>query len=162
MRLVFLCREQPWRDDSGAVMRNYQLALGLSREHRVTLVTFSKPELPRNPRYDTLRDACEDIVEVPQATCVFSQTHRFAEWASSTARLGVLLSPCTPRSIARWHSAEFVAALRSLRMSGDFDAVVASRPALAGMSREAGFPRVLVDLPDLESAMMQRELSSTP
>ena len=99
---------------------------------------------------------------MPQATCVFSQTHRFEDWASAATRFGVLLSSPTPRSIARWHSTAFVSALRRLRETGRFDAVVASRPALADMAGEAGFPRILVDLPDLESAMMRRALSSMP
>jgi glycosyltransferase involved in cell wall biosynthesis len=160
MRLVYLCREQPWRDHSGALMRNYQLVSALAREHRVTLVTFSRPEVERNTRFDTLAGICEDIVEVPQATCAFSLTFRYEDWVGALTRLGVLLSSPTPRQIRRWQSVEFVDALRRLRRAGD-DVVVASRPALAEMARDAGFTRILLDLPDMESAMVSRGLSAT-
>jgi glycosyltransferase involved in cell wall biosynthesis len=159
MRLVFLCREQPWRDHSGALMRNYQLIAALARDHRVTLVTFSRPEVERNSRLEKLDDLCEDIVEVPQATCAFSLTFRYEDWVGPFTRLRALLSSLEPRQVRRWRSAEFVAALRRRRALGD-DVVVASRPALAEMARDAGFSRILVDLPDLESALVHRGLSA--
>jgi hypothetical protein len=160
MRLVFLCREQPWRDTSGALMRNYQLIAALAREYRVTLVTFSRPEVGRNSRFDKLKDLCEDIVEIPQATCAFSLTHRYEDWMGPFTRLGALFSSREPRHVRRWRSAELVDALRRVRAAGD-DVVVASRPALAEMARDAGFTRILIDLPDLESALGRRRLSAS-
>jgi polysaccharide biosynthesis protein PslH len=140
-------------------MRNYQLIAGLAGEHRVTLVTFSRPEVGRNSRFDKLRDMCEDIIEVPQATCAFSLTFRYEDWIGPFTRLGALLSSREPRQIRRWRSTEFVDMLRRLRAIGD-DVVVASRPALAEMARDAGFSRILVDLPDLESELVHRDLTA--
>ncbi len=159
MRIVFLCREQPWRDQSGALMRNYQLVAALARAHRVTLVTFSRPEVGRNSRFDKLNEMCDEIVEVPQATCTFSVTHRYEDWVGPLTRLRALVSSRQPRHVRRWRSAEFVDTLRRLRAVGD-DVVVASRPALAEMARDAGFSRILLDLPDLESGLVHRGLSA--
>ena len=161
MRVVYLCREQPWRDHSGGLMRNYQLITGLAGAHRVTLVTFSHPAVQRNSRYDELDGICEDIIEVPQATCAFSHTSRYEDWTGAVERLGTLLSSREPRQIRRWRSPEFVDTLRRLRTGGDA-VVVAARPAMAEMAREAGFTRILLDLPDLESELVDRSLSARP
>jgi len=162
MRLIFLCREQPWEDHSGAQMRNYRLIAGLAREHRVTLVTFSKPNVGRNSRFDELSRSCDDIIEVPLATCNFVRTRRYEDWAGAGTRLTTLLSSREPRHVRRWRSSALVETLRRIRANGGFDVVVASRPPLAEMARDAGFQRILLDLPDLESAVMQRDLSLSP
>ena len=162
MRLLFLCREQPWRDSTGGTKRNLRLASGLAQDHRVTMVTFSKPGVSRNSAFDTLARACDDVIEVPLETCVLNQTDRFEDSAAAARRLATLLSTRRPRGVQRWRSPAFVEALRQLRARNHVDAVFASRPPVAEMALEAGFDRVLVDLPDLESALMRRKLSHDP
>ena len=158
MRVFFVCREQPWRNETGAFKRNDRLIHGLAREHSVTLVTFAKSGAPRNAAFATLRDACEDIVEIPEETCRFARSTGLETWSSSPQRLRALLSSRLPRSVARWESPEMVGALRRLRSSGTRDVVFASRAATAESALRAGFERVVVDLPDLDSEFAYRTL----
>lgn len=162
MRLLFLCREQPWRDSTGGRKRNLRLALGLAEEHRMTMVTFSKPGVSHDSAFDVLARACDDLIEVPLETCILNGTDRFEDSAAAAKRLATLLSSRTPRVVRRWHSPVFVETLRQLRAHNPFDAVFASRPPVADMALEAGFDRILVDIDDMESAMMRRKLSHDP
>lgn len=159
MKLLFLCNEQPWPPKSGAVQRNYHLIAGLAREHKLTLVTLVKSSVVRDPSADSLYALCDDVIEISQSGCAFGRTTRFNETAEATARLGTLLSSLRPRLVLRWSSTELVDALRRLRVTRQFDAVIAPRAYMGEMARRAGFERVLVDLPDLESVAMRRLLS---
>jgi polysaccharide biosynthesis protein PslH len=159
MKLLFLSNEQPWPPKSGAVLRNYHLIVGLARHHDVTLVTLVKPTAARDDSIDSLYNLCESVVEVSQSSCIASTTTRYNETAEARDRLRALLSSRSPRSIRRWSSEELVDKLRRLRATTKFDAVMASRAYMGEMAMQAGFDRVLVDLPDLESVAMRRLLA---
>jgi glycosyltransferase involved in cell wall biosynthesis len=159
MKLLFLCNEQPWPAKSGAVLRNHHLIAGLAREHDVTLVTFVKPGAARDDSIDSLHNVCDSVVEVSQSSCVAGRTTRYNETAEARDRLRTLLSSRSPRSIRRWSSEELIDRLRQLRAATKFDAVMAARAYMGEMAMQAGFDRVLIDLPDLESVAMRRLLA---
>lgn len=160
MRIVFACSEQPWGPPYGGILRNYHLILGLAREHSVTLVTFSRDDIPRSPSTEALFDACDEVIEVPSDTCTFGHTKRYEETAEARERLAALVSSRMPRSIRRWQSPAFVEALRRVRASRKVDAVLAARAFVAERALEAGYDRVLVDMPDLESVALRTLLTT--
>lgn len=158
MRILFVCREQPWRNETGALKRNHRLITGLAREHPVTLVTFAKSGAPHTAAFTALREMCEDVIEVPEETCVFGRSAHLEEWSGGADRLRSLVGSRLPRSIARWESREMVEALRRLRVTAKPVVVFASRAASGEAALRAGFERVLVDLPDLDSEFAYRTL----
>ncbi len=160
MRIVFACSEQPWGPPYGGLLRDYHLILGLAREHAVTLVTLSRANIPRSAGTEPLFDACEEVIEIPHETCVYRQTPRYNESAEAVDRLTALVSSRMPRSIRRWESPAFVDALRRVRESRKVDAVLAGRAFVAERALEAGYERVLVDMPDLDSAALHALLTT--
>jgi glycosyltransferase involved in cell wall biosynthesis len=159
MKILFLCNEQPWPPNSGAVLRNFHLISGLARQHTVTLVTLAKSSTRRDDSANSLSTLCDEVIEISQSSCAFGQTTRYNDTAEATDRLRALVSSPTPRLVRRWASPVFVDTLRRLRSTTAFDAVIASRAYIAEMAKRAGFERVLVDLPDLESLAMRRLLT---
>ncbi len=155
MRIIYACGEQPWGPSFGGILRDYHLVLGLAREHAVTLVTFGTAGVERGPTFAPLLDACEQIIEVPKSSRTFSQSRQFEDSADARQRLNALFSSRWPRTLRRWESPAFVDALRTVRDGGKVDAVIAARAFVAERALEAGYARVLVDMPDLEYAAMK-------
>jgi polysaccharide biosynthesis protein PslH len=158
MRIVYACAEQPWGPPYGALLRDYHLILGLAREHAVTLVTFAKANIPRGPQAELLFDACEEVIEISRDTCPLGK--RYDESADARDRLTALFSSRQPLSIRRWESPPFVDALRRVRESRKVDAVLAARAFVGERALEAGYERVVVDMPDLESAALHAMLTT--
>jgi len=63
VNVVFVCRQNPWRLDGGALIRNYWMIRALAREHRVHLVTAGGGEAAPAD----FAVACASITQFPQA-----------------------------------------------------------------------------------------------
>jgi len=64
--------------------------------------------------------------------------------------------------VRRWWSAEAVEHLKKLRQNTNFDLVWCERAHLAEAARAAGLENILVDLADLESEGLEREIAKLP
>src|SRR4051794_6391730 len=161
MNILAVSRERLWPAHSGAVQRSFHLISGLARTHRVTLASLVSPRVAVSQDPYPLREVCDEVIEISQQTCVFHRSGLYNDWAPATKRLAALAVARLPRSVQRWQSDELVARLAELRARGRFDAVWAERTYMAEAARRAGFERIVVDLPDLESVAMHRALSQS-
>lgn len=76
MNVVFVCQQNPWRLDGGALIRNYWMVRALAREHRVDLVTAGAAgeAIP-----DDFARACASISRFPRATGALGRARRVAQ-----------------------------------------------------------------------------------
>lgn len=159
MRLLFLSDFCPWPLDNGYRQRIYHLVLELSRHHEVTLATV----MPRALRGQPFPPAehCVDLIPLSTEGCDFNHTKRFERWAPFLNRVTTLFGSPLPNMIRRWRSVEILATLKELHKHRTYDAVWAERPYIAELAKEAGFKRIVVDLPDIESQLFERVLSGS-
>jgi glycosyltransferase involved in cell wall biosynthesis len=73
MKFLFVCQQNPWRLDSGALIRNYWMIRALAREHEVHLATADESD---DPLPEDFRDVCASIEHFPRATGVFGRIGR--------------------------------------------------------------------------------------
>src|SRR4051794_38226906 len=104
MRILAVGTERLWPPQSGAVQRSYHLVSGLARQHAVTLLSLVRANLPAPNKQDPLRELCENVIEIPKSTCLFSRTDKYNDWSTAPDRLAALVSTRFPRTLQRWHS----------------------------------------------------------
>jgi glycosyltransferase involved in cell wall biosynthesis len=120
MNILFLSRWFPFPRDNGSKLRIFHLLRGLSKEHHVTLLSFSDAPLSSvsdNPGGDM---PCDEVQVVPWKP--FNRK-------SAEARLG-LLSPL-PRSLLDTHSPQMDSLIRSTLKRRKIDLVIASQLSMA-------------------------------
>src|SRR6202521_3429363 len=154
MRLLFLSDFCPWPLNNGYRQRVYHLIQALTRVHEVTLATL----MPESIAADEFPPAahCAELIRLSDVDCEYRSTVRYERWAPARHRLAALLSSPYPNVVRRWRSAGIGPQLVNLLRRGHFDAVWAERPFIAELARRAGFTRILVDLPDVESVAAAR------
>ena len=156
MTILFLSDFCPWPLDNGYRQRVYHLVQSLARVHSVTLATVMPPALRGQP-FPPAQN-CVDLVPLSDADCVFRHTNDFERWAPAARRLSSLVTSPYPNVIRRYRSGEIGRALVELSRRS-FDVVWAERPFIAELARRAGFRRIAIDLPDIESVSFSRELN---
>jgi glycosyltransferase involved in cell wall biosynthesis len=160
MRILFLSDFCPWPLDNGYRQRIYNLIVALSSRHQVTLASV----MPDEVSADAFPPGsyCAAVISLSTANCPFSHTRRFERWARPWDRLCTLFESPLPSIVRRWQSPDILTILKDLRKREQFDIVWAERPFIAELAREAGFARIVVDLPDIETVAFARALFATP
>jgi glycosyltransferase involved in cell wall biosynthesis len=159
MRILFLSDFCPWPLDPGYRQRIYHLLQALARRHTVTLVTIMTDDLRDRP-FPPATD-CVELIPLSPDGCLSQRTRRFERWASGRERIAALLSSPYPNQIRRFYSVDILRVLRQLRTNESFDFVWAERAPAAELARKAGFKRIVVDLPDIETKVLARFLQKS-
>ncbi len=120
MHILFLTQVLPYPLDAGPKVRAYHMLRHLSRQHRVTLVSFTRPDDPP-AALAHLREVCAAVHTVPI---------RRSAWRNVRAALRGLLTGL-PITIARDDSAEMAARLRRLTAETRFDVIHADQLSMA-------------------------------
>lgn len=163
MRVLFVAHLYPWPAVTGNELRVFHLLRGIALRHSVTLVALTPGGGPNRPggEGDPLAGLCERVIAVSDATCAF-RAPRPRGGALLRWRVRTLLSDPLPWEVRDWDCPELLDTLRTLRASGQFDAVWVERAYIAEMVKRAGFSRIIVDLDDLLSVAEARELRLMP
>jgi glycosyltransferase involved in cell wall biosynthesis len=159
MKILLLSDTYPWPLDNGAIQRVYHLLTPLAAEHHVTLVAGRRGRLSTQEA-SALEDLGVRVHVVENSEVLDRPDGPYGLWRPIGSQLFDLLRMSQPMTVRRWWSDAIVARLRELRRSEHYDLVWAVRPPLAEMARAAGWPRVLVDLPDLDSVAATRAIST--
>src|SRR6185503_10014512 len=115
MKILFLSRWFPYPTTNGSKLRIYNLLRGLSKDHDVTLLSFTdQPDA--NPAAAEIRSLCSDVFVVPW---------REFDPRSKRARLGLL--SLTPRSLVDTFSADMAQTITRLLTAQHYDLVIASQ-----------------------------------
>jgi glycosyltransferase involved in cell wall biosynthesis len=132
--ILFLTQVLSYPLDAGPKVRSYHMLRHLAGKHRVTLVSFVRPDDPPEA-VEHLRGICHAVHPVPM---------RRALWRNLRAGLVGLLTGL-PMVIARDEMGEMRATLRRLTRGTAFDAVHADQLSMAGYgqwaARMTGAPR---------------------
>ena len=64
MRILFLSNWFPYPPDNGSKIRIFNLISGLARKHKITLISFAKPEFSRQD--NPLEEICESVYSIPK------------------------------------------------------------------------------------------------
>jgi glycosyltransferase involved in cell wall biosynthesis len=158
-KVLFLADFCPWPLDNGYRQRMFHLIRALSARHDVTLATVMPDEWRGRPFPPA--EHCVDLIPLSEAGCAFKMTGRFERWAPARDRLFNLLTSPFPSVVRRFRSGDILATLRKYRDSHACDVVWAERPYIAELARQAGFSRIVVDLPDIESQLYARVVRNT-
>ena len=110
MRLLFLTPQLPYPPHQGTTLRNFNLIAGLSRRHRVHLLSFMSPD-DDLASATPLRDLCASVDAVPQPSRTI--------WE----RLWKLLTSPLPDMAHRLASPRFRSALEQVLDTHEFDVV---------------------------------------
>jgi glycosyltransferase involved in cell wall biosynthesis len=157
VRILYLSDFCPWPLDNGFRQRIYHLVQSLSRKHEVTLATVM-PDAMRGQPFPPATN-CVELIPLSDADCAFRNTGAFERWAPARQRLSTLVSSPYPNLVRRYRSPEILRTLIDLYRRNSFDVVWAERPFIAELARSAGFGRIVIDLPDVETVSYQRALS---
>ncbi|MDT8304977.1 MAG: glycosyltransferase [Anaerolineae bacterium] len=147
-RLLFLSRWYPYPADNGSKLRIYSLLRGLSREYRLTLLSYAS-EASTPPEPGPLSAICDEVRTVP---------YRPFDPSSRRARLGFL--SLTPRSVLDTYSAEMEALIRDTLRNGNTDLVVASQIDMAVYSRAFGDTPAVFE--ELEAGVLHDQFRHAP
>jgi glycosyltransferase involved in cell wall biosynthesis len=163
MRILFVSNCAPWSLDSGMYQRVYHIADALARRHEVTLIApLSKQQLNGDlTDVLSLRDRCERVIEVDTKAATLRSMRRFHHWASVPQRLLALLSSPLPGAVRQWMTDDLTEALLDIGRREVFDLVWAERLSTAEMARSVGFQKIVVDVDDIESVALMRQLKNS-
>jgi len=164
MKILFVSNCAPWSLDSGMYQRVYHIVDALARRHEVTLVApLSKQQLNGSLSDAlSLRDRCQDVIEVDTKASTLRSMQRFHHWAPFSQRLLDLFSSPLPGAVRQWMTDDLAEALLDIRQREVFDLVWAERLSTAEMARSAGFQKIVVDVDDIESVALTRRLKNSP
>lgn len=119
MKILFLSRWFPYPTNNGSKLRIYNLLLGLSKHHDVTLLSFAdQPDV--NPEAPEVRSICSEVQVIPW---------REFDPNSTRAKLGFL--SLQPRSIIDTFSPEMAQAITQTLSKQKYDVVIASQLQMA-------------------------------
>jgi Glycosyl transferases group 1 len=158
VRILFLSDFCPWPLDNGYRQRVYQLVQSLSRRHEVTLATVM-PDTMRDRPFPPA-DHCVDLIPLSDADCALRVTGRFERWAPVADQMAAWIGSPFPNVVQRWNSPGISRILGQLYRAHSYDVVWAERPFIAELARAAGFRRIVLDLPDVETILLGRSLAS--
>lgn len=147
LRVLYVADMELWPRTSGIHHRLYGLATGLAARHDVTLVMLShhrRTDFPHADRFDAMH-------VVPYGSCRFG---RDARPSPPVARARATLADRRPEVVRGWHSDALGELLRELGTSQHFDAAWITRAYFAEHAFDAGLEPVIVDLPDVDSALL--------
>jgi len=134
VNILFLSWWFPYPPDNGSRMRIYNLLLQLSRDHAITLLTFSDDPATDAVHLPALREFCADVQVVRRVPFTPGR------WRA----LRGFLSPW-PRFFVESHSREMADLVA--RRAGEHDVVIASEFGMSRYALAAGDrPKVLEDL----------------
>lgn len=156
-RVLFISGAYPWPLDNGAILRTFHLASALAARHRLTVVALTR-NAASGAAQSPLHALCERFVVVDNSDVLNRAGGPFGLWRPIGQRLKDVVAPGLPVGIRRWWSDPLLEALIRLRQTDDYDIVWAERPAQAEVARLAGWPNIVVDLPDLDSEAVGRAL----
>lgn len=119
MKILFLSRWFPNPTNNGSKLRISNLLWGLSKHHKITLLSFTDPSEP-SPNMSALTEICSEVYTLPW---------REYDPQSRRARFG-LLSP-QPRFLLDTHSVQMETQIRRLLSKNKYDLVIASQLNMA-------------------------------
>ncbi len=160
MRVLFASDFCPWPLTSGYALRIYYILQALSQRHEVTLATITPDDIELGDFPPS--QFCALVVPLSASTLAFNRTDKFDRWAPAHRRLMTIAESPLPNNVRRWRSATIERTLAALNRTDAFDVVWAEKPFIAELARRAGFRRIAVDLPDLDSISLQRMLGAAP
>lgn len=145
MNILFLSRWFPYPPNNGSKIRIYNLLQGLSRQHDVTLISFSDLPLPEGDR--EFSAICSDIQVVPWKP--FNQK-------SLKSSLGFFSS--SPRSLVDTYSLEMDSRIRAVLKKHKIDLVIASQLTMA--SYYPSFRGVPALFEEIELGLLHQQLTT--
>ncbi len=120
-RVLYLTQVLPYPLDSGAKVRQYHMIRHLSRQHEVTLVSFTRPDDPPEA-VDRLKAICQEVHVVPM---------RRTLWRNLVATAKGLVTGL-PVLVTRDEIGQMKALLSELTRQTRFDVVHADQLSMAG------------------------------
>jgi glycosyltransferase involved in cell wall biosynthesis len=162
LRILFLSDAYPWPLDNGAIQRVYYLLRDLAGHHTVTLLAQRRGGLSAAERAP-LDDLGVRIVLADNSDVLDRPEGPYGFWRPLHEQIMNAVWPPSdglPVTVRRWWSHGLFAMLRDLRQTESYDLVWAQRAALGEMARQAGWPTVLVDMPDLDTEGAGRALAT--
>jgi glycosyltransferase involved in cell wall biosynthesis len=131
----------------------YHLANGLARKHEVTLVSVTHPQIDGPAvENDALFGRCvRNIVFRKCPRNAWNFAHVATNWGPLPQRLWTLLSSLRPSRVRDANDPDLVTLLRNIRLEEAYDAVWVSMDIMGENARRAGFDRIVLDLPDVDS-----------
>jgi polysaccharide biosynthesis protein PslH len=159
MRVLFVTRQFPWPRNSGGSQRIFHFVRGLSRRHRVTLLTLIRQPVTQE-ELDSLRTAagCEEVLTFDGNDCGGDNSVYWGNPVTFTRRV---ISSRFPILIYDWWSETLSRELIKFFNDKSFDLVVTRDPSFAEQARATGFPRIILDVDDLFSMILRQQLSSS-
>jgi glycosyltransferase involved in cell wall biosynthesis len=136
MRVLFLSGWYPFPPDNGSRIRIFNLIKQLSKEHDITLLSFSRDGQVIEDRLKVMRQYCSTVRAVPLAPF---------KPGSFRSILGLFSS--RPRSFVDTYSREMQGLVEQIRREGDFSVVIASEMDTAPYAATLeGLPRIFEEV----------------
>ena len=136
MKVLFLSSWFPYPPDNGSRIRIFNLIKQLSKEHDITLLSFSRDSEVTEDRLQTMQQYCSTVQVMP-----------LAPFRPSSFRSILGLFSPRPRSFVDTYSRQMQRAVEQARKEEDFSVVIASEIATAPYAVTLeGLPRILEEL----------------
>jgi len=136
MKVLFLSSWYPYPPDNGSRIRIFNLIKQLSKEHDITLLSFSRDGEVTEDRLKTMQRYCSTVQDIP-----------LAPFRPSSVRSILGLFSSRPRSFVDTYSRRMQGLVERTRREGDFSVVIASEIATAPYAVTLeGLPRILEEV----------------
>jgi len=136
MRVLFLSGWYPYPPDNGSRIRIFNLIKQLSKEHDITLLSFSRDGQVIEDRLKVMRQYCSTVRAVPLAPFKPGSLHSI---------LGLFSS--RPRCFVDTYNREMQGLVERTRREGDFSVVIASQIDTAPYAATLeGLPRIFEEV----------------
>jgi len=133
MKVLFLSSWFPYPPDNGSRIRIFNLIKQLSKEHDITLLSFSRDGEVTEDRLQAMQHYCSTVRAIP-----------LAPFRSSSFRSILGLFSSRPRSFVDTYSQRMQGLVEQAGREGDFSVVIASEIATAPYAVTLeGLPRIL-------------------
>ena len=109
-----------------------------------------------------LSGMCREVIVLSAPGVNDPARRRFNPWTTIGNRIRNIFASPFPNQIQAWFSSDVVHALNRLRRSQSFESVWVERPFLAELARKAGFRHLMVDVDNIESVCLFRQLWHSP
>lgn len=136
MKVLFLSSWFPYPPDNGSRIRIFNLIRQLSKEHDITLLSFSRDGKVTEDRLETMQRYCSTVQAIP-----------LAPFRPSSFRSILGLFSSRPRSFVDTYSRQMQGLVERARREGDFSVVIASQITTAPYTVTLeGLPRVFEEV----------------
>ena len=155
MNILFLTPQLPYPPQKGTALRNWGLIAGLSRRHRVSLLSFLAPGQDHHPA-STLAAACARVETVPQPVRPLSRRLRDLALTRQPDMALRLASEEYAQRLADWLAREMfdVVHIEGIELAPYLDVIEATPPRFGGAG--GGLPLIIFDDHNCEYLLQKR------